>query len=54
MRDNQVLYQLYGSPDIIGTMKVARLRWAVHMQRMDRSEMPERIMDCKPEGRTVG
>jgi hypothetical protein len=51
MRYSQELYQLYWSPNIIRAIKVARLQWAGHIQRMDRSEMPKRIMDCKPEGR---
>jgi hypothetical protein len=51
MRYNQKLYQLYRSPDIIRAIKVARLRWAGHIQRMDRSEMSKRTMDCKLEGR---
>jgi hypothetical protein len=51
MRYNQELYQLYHWPDIIRAIKAARLRWAGHIQIMDRSEMPKRIVDCKPEGR---
>jgi hypothetical protein len=51
MRYNQELYQLYRTPDIIREIRVARLRWAGHVQRMDRSEMPKSIKDCKPEGR---
>jgi hypothetical protein len=51
LRHNQELYQLYRSFDIVSTIKSGRLRWAGHIQRMSSNDMPQRIMESKPEGR---
>jgi hypothetical protein len=42
---------LYRSPDIITSIRIYRLRWAVHVERMSGEYILRRIMDCKPEGR---
>ena len=42
---------IYKSSDIITDIKIARLRWAGHVQRMKNDEMVKRIMEGKPEGR---
>ena len=46
---NIKLYELYKSSDIITDIKIARLRWAGHVQRMKNDEMVKRIMEGKPE-----
>ena len=35
---NQELYQLYNAPNIIQTIKSARLRWVGHVKRMNECE----------------
>ena len=48
------LYQLHRSPDII-SVRIFRLRWAGHVERMSGEDIFRRIMDCKPEGiRRIG
>ena len=37
--------------DIITDIKIARLRWAGHVQRMRNDEIVKRIIEGKPEGR---
>jgi hypothetical protein len=49
----QELYKLYQSLDIVRTVEVAQLRWAVHLQRMGDSETPRSTSDIRMEGRTV-
>ena len=34
IRNNKELYELYKSSDIITDIKIARLRWVGHVQRM--------------------
>lgn len=51
LRYNRELYELYNSPDIVTDIKVGRLRWAGHIQRMKANEMVRKIMESKPEGR---
>ena len=48
---NIELYELHKSSDIITDIKIARLRWAGHVQRMKNDEIVKRIMEGKPEGR---
>jgi hypothetical protein len=52
IRYNHELYQLYKTPNITRVIKITRLRWAGHLQRMSDNEIPRRIMECKPEGRS--
>ena len=51
IRYNKELYELYKSSNIITDIKIARLRWAGHVQRMKNDEMVKRKMEGKPEGR---
>ena len=52
IRYNKELYQLYRSPGIITPIRISRLRWAGHAQRMSDENILKEIMDCKPEGRS--
>ena len=55
IRYNHELYQLYKSPNIIQTIKIARLRWVGHVRRMNESEIPRKVMEYKIlGGRRVG
>lgn len=55
IRCNNELYQLYESPDIITSIKIARLRWAGHVKRMDECEIPRKVMEYGiAGGRRVG
>ncbi|KAJ4439302.1 hypothetical protein ANN_07424 [Periplaneta americana] len=55
IRYNNELYQLYESPDIITSIKIARLRWAGHVKRMDECEIPRKVMEHGiAGGRRVG
>ncbi|PSN57406.1 hypothetical protein C0J52_07305, partial [Blattella germanica] len=51
LRYNREIYELYNSPDIVTDIKIGRLRWAGHIQRMKPSEMVRKIMETKPKGR---
>ena len=42
---------MHRSLGIITKIKVTRLRWAGHMQRMNESEIVKRIMNSKLDGR---
>jgi hypothetical protein len=48
---NKELYQLYRSPEIMTSVKISRLRWAGHVERMSGEYILKRIVDCKPERR---
>jgi len=52
IRYNQELNQLYRSLDIIVTIKVARSRWARHLQRTCNNEIPKdsQLSVSKEEG----
>ncbi|KAJ4440330.1 hypothetical protein ANN_08469 [Periplaneta americana] len=55
IRYNNELYQLYESPDIITSIKIARLRWAGHVKRMGECEIPRKVMEYGiAAGRRVG
>ena len=45
IRYSQELYQIHNAPNIIQTIKIARLRWVGHVKRMNECEMPRRIME---------
>ena len=51
IRHNQELYDLYKDPIISTEIKMGRLRWAGHVQRMSVGEIPRGIMDGAPGGR---
>jgi hypothetical protein len=48
---NEELHNLYSSPNIIGTFKSRRMRWAGHVARMGEQRNAYRILVGKPEGR---
>jgi len=35
---------IYNEPNIVKVIKSSRLRWAVHVARMDEKELPKKIM----------
>ena len=45
LKYNKELYDLHKAPDIITDIKISRLKWAGHIQRMNDSEMVKRISD---------
>ena len=49
IRYNFELYQLYKSPDVVTSVKISRLRWLGHVQRMGELDIPKRIMESKFE-----
>jgi hypothetical protein len=44
------LYALYKEPKLTTAIRMARLRWAVHMQRMEHEHMPKRLLYAKTSG----
>jgi hypothetical protein len=50
-RYNSELYALYKEPNPTTAMRVARLRWAGHVQRMEDEQMPKRLLYAKTSGR---
>lgn len=50
-RYNFELKQLYGEPDIVRIIKLNRLRWLGHVERMEGNRIPKKILKTKPEGR---
>ena len=54
LKYNKGLYDLYKAPEIITDIKISRLKWAEHIQRMNDSEMVKRISEYKPDGRRRG
>jgi hypothetical protein len=54
-RFNKELYDLFKEPRLSVVIRIARLRWAGHVARMDENCMPRRLMYVQPEGlRKVG
>jgi hypothetical protein len=51
IRYNKELYQLNRLPDITTSIKISRLRWAGHVERMSDEDIHKAIMDCNPEGK---
>uniref|UniRef100_A0A6P7GJW6 Uncharacterized protein LOC114339076 n=1 Tax=Diabrotica virgifera virgifera TaxID=50390 RepID=A0A6P7GJW6_DIAVI len=43
-RTNQELRMLYKEPTITRYTKAQRIRWAGHVERMDRSRMPKKVL----------
>ena len=43
--------RLCRSPDIVTSIRIARLRWAGHVQIMNEEDVLKRIMKCTPEGK---
>jgi hypothetical protein len=48
---NEELNILYSSPNIIRMIRSRRMRWAVHVARMEESRNAYRILVGKPEGK---
>jgi hypothetical protein len=49
------LYELYGEPDLVTCIKLKRLQWAGHVQRMEGTRIPKKVFKAKFEGvRSVG
>jgi hypothetical protein len=46
---NEELHNLYSSPSIIRMIKSRRMRWAVHLARMEEKRNSYRILVRKPE-----
>jgi hypothetical protein len=49
-RFNKELYDLFKEPRLSLVIRIARLRWAGHVARMDENCMPRRLMFVQPEG----
>jgi hypothetical protein len=49
-RFNKELYDLFKDPRLSMVIRIARLRWAGHVARMDENRMPRRLMYVQPEG----
>jgi hypothetical protein len=55
IRYNKELYELYGEPDLVTCIKLRRLQWAGHVQRMEGTRIPTKEFKAKFEGvRSVG
>jgi hypothetical protein len=48
---NEVLHNLYSSPNIIRMIESRRMRWAGHVARMGERMNAYRILVGKPEGK---
>ena len=44
MRHNKEIYDLFNEPKISTLVKLKRLQWAGHVQRMDEERIPNRVM----------
>ena len=50
IRYNFELYQLYKSPDVVTSLKISRLRWLGHVQRMGELDIQKKVMESKLGG----
>ena len=50
-RYNHELRELCREPDIVRTIKINRLRWLGHVQRMNENRIPKKLMNTKTEGK---
>jgi hypothetical protein len=48
---NEELCDLYSSPSIIKIIKLRRMRWAIHVARMEEKKKTYRLLVGKPEGK---
>jgi hypothetical protein len=48
---NEVLYALYSSPNIIRVIKLRRMRWVGHVERMGDRKCAYGVLVGRPEGR---
>jgi hypothetical protein len=44
IRYNKEIYTLYGYPELSAVIKLRRLQWAGHVQRMDSQSIPRLVM----------
>jgi hypothetical protein len=47
---NDELYTLFKEPKLTTAIRLTRLRWAGHVQRMGDDQMPKRLLYAKPRG----
>jgi hypothetical protein len=50
IRYNKELYELYGELDLVTCIKLKRLQWAGHVQRMEGTRIPKKVFKAKFEG----
>lgn len=50
-RFNQELYELYNDADLVKRIKVQRLRWLGHVERMDTNAPTRKVLESTPAGR---
>jgi hypothetical protein len=48
---NDELHSLYSSPNIVGVIKVTRMRWAGHVACMEEGRGVYRVLVARPEGK---
>lgn len=51
IRYNHELYNMYSEPNIAKVVKLGRLRWLGHVERMEETRPPKRLLEGKPDGR---
>jgi hypothetical protein len=51
IRDKE-LYELYGKPDLVTCIELKRLRWAGHVQMMEGTQIPKKVLKAKSGGVT--
>ena len=51
MRHNKEIYDLFKEPEISTLIKLKRLQWAGHVQRMNEGRIPKRVMTEVMSGR---
>jgi hypothetical protein len=55
IRYNKELCELYGEPDLVTCIKLKRLQWAGHVQRMEGTRISKKVFKAGFEGvRSVG
>ena len=50
IRTNKELYDLYGEVNLLTAIKIQRLKWLGHVQRMLDERGPRKALNGKPEG----
>ena len=51
IRYNNELYNIYKAPKLSEHIRLNRLKWAGHVQRMPSSRVPKRVLEGHPGGR---
>ena len=49
-RFNHELEELYAEPNIVRYIKINRLRWLGHVQRMEEERVPLKLLNTNPDG----